>query len=382
MSPRTKTKTAPVDATALRQAILDTETELNTVLLEREEPIRLILLGLLSGQNTYLLGVPGTGKSLMVNSLTDRIAGSNVFTLLMTRFTEPGEVFGPLSLTKLQQDVYERCVDGKLPTAHVAFLDEVFKANSAILNALLTILNEGRYDNGAQAIQVPLMTCIGASNELPQGDDLAALYDRFLLRYVVRPLGEEQNVAKLLRMRPSVPSAILSLQDIEAARKAVSAVTLPDAVIETILKLRQALGSDGVRPSDRRLRQAVSVLQAQAWLEGRDEIEDEDLLVLQHVFWNEPEEQRKVASKVICVAVPALKGLFEMLDVAATQLTVVQDTRQTADARLEASAKLRKLHDKAKREAKGAGKQGAAVLAKLDTYKAIAVRAAMDLAGL
>src|SRR5215475_14097778 len=166
------------------------ENELAASLIERDEVIRASLVALLSQQRLVILGPPGTGKSALVIELARRIspqngAGLRNFAYLMTRFTTPEELFGPVSVSGLKRDEYTRITAGKLVEAELVFLDEIFKASSAILNALLKVANERIFHNGGQEMQVPLISLFGASNEMPQGNELEALWDRFLLRFRV-----------------------------------------------------------------------------------------------------------------------------------------------------------------------------------------------------
>eukprot|EP00977_Amphora_coffeiformis_P017874 scaffold5999_cov149-Amphora_coffeaeformis.AAC.11 len=168
-------------------------------LVEREEESRLVVLGLISREHVLLLGPPGTGKSALGRRLS-KLCEGKFFQRLLTRFTTPEEIFGPLSLRALENDEYRRCTEGFLPTASVAFLDEIFKANSAILNTLLTILNERQFDNGAGKRETCQIRCVvGASNEMPETDELDALYDRFLLRKEVLPVSDE-GIMRILKL--------------------------------------------------------------------------------------------------------------------------------------------------------------------------------------
>ena len=172
-------------------------TQLSAGLLERGTHIRLALLAALAGEHLLLIGPPGTAKSDLARRLSTAFTKASYFERLLTRFSVPEELFGPLSLASLEQDRYERKIEGYLPTASFAFIDEIFKANSAILNALLALLNEREYDYGAGRIRTPLISVIGASNEIPQEDFLAAFYDRFLLRAEVKPICDSEFPALL-----------------------------------------------------------------------------------------------------------------------------------------------------------------------------------------
>ena len=167
---------------ALMDKVKRATASLEYGLVERETEVRLLLLAACCGEHLLLLGPPGTAKSELGRRLSALCDGGLFFERLLTRFSVPEELFGPLSMRGLENDQYVRQIDGYLPTANVAFVDEILKANSAILNSLLTILNERLFDNGSERINVPLLCLVGASNELPESEELDALYDRFLLR--------------------------------------------------------------------------------------------------------------------------------------------------------------------------------------------------------
>jgi MoxR-like ATPase len=158
---------------------------LNASSLEREHIIDGLLASLLSKQNAFLLGVPGTGKSDLVRNICGGITKANYFGYLLTPTTDPSEVFGPVAVTKLLNDEYTRDVDGYLPTAHIGFLDELFRGSSAILNSLLTLLNERTFNNGKENLKTPIQAIIAATNTWPEEESLQAFADRFLFRPTV-----------------------------------------------------------------------------------------------------------------------------------------------------------------------------------------------------
>jgi len=293
------------------------EHALNCSFVERRHEIRALLLALVAREHVLLLGDPGTGKSALTNAFAAALSG-RFFGVLMTRFSVPEEVFGPISLVGLEQDQYRRVVDGYLPTATVAFLDEVFKANSAILNSLLTILNERAYDNGGTRSRVPLELAVGASNELPEDSALDALYDRFLVRRWVCPVADRDALRRLLLTRgePTSPGPIAP-DDLAAVRGLADAVIVPDDVVDAILDIKDALIREhGVSCSDRRWRKMVALVRANAALAGRDAAEREDVAVLVDAIWRKPDERPAIAGTVMRIAAPELGEATRTLDAA------------------------------------------------------------------
>lgn len=263
-------------------------------LIERDTPIRLALLAALAGEHMLLIGPPGTAKSELARRLRQAFTGQTYFERLLTRFSVPEELFGPLSIKALEDDKYQRQTDGYLPTASVAFLDEIFKANSAILNALLTLLNEREFDNGTHRVKTPLVSVVGASNELPQEEELLALYDRFLVRYHVGPVTDE-GFAKLLDLRgqakPAIEAALmLTPADLEHIHAAALKVTVPAKVASLLKAMRKHCQDQKIPVSDRRWRKALFLLQVAAHTDGRSAVSVWDCWLLQHCLWHKPEE--------------------------------------------------------------------------------------------
>ncbi len=281
-----------------RDRLRSIREELGQLFLERAEVIDGALCALLSGHHVLIIGPPGTAKSMLADELCRRLEGATYFQWLLTRFTTPEELFGAVSLAALERDEYRRVTAGKLPEAHIAFLDEVFKANSSILNAILTVLNERRFHNGRVVESVPLITLFGASNELPEDDELQALYDRFLLRFVVGYLEEDFRFLKMLQARPPAARTTLTLAALAGAQAEVAALAVPDAVLRTLAELRRELGRAQLVASDRRYRQALDILRAHAWLAGRAAVSDDDVPFLEHVLWRDPGERAEVRSAI------------------------------------------------------------------------------------
>lgn len=267
-------------------------------LVGRDLAIRLALLAALAGEHLLLIGPPGTAKSLVARRLHLAFADSAYFERLLTRFSVPEELFGPLSIKGLEEDRYERLTKSYLPTASIAFLDEIFKANSAILNALLTLLNEREFDNGAERVATPLMAVVGASNELPESAELDALFDRFLLRLHLAPVSR-QEFPNLLRLRDNVlpvlrDGAKLTHRDLEELQQAAADVDVPDDVLALLGHLREWCNAESVFVSDRRWRKVLKLLQTSALTNGRNKVSIWDCWLLQHCLWSDAGERGKI----------------------------------------------------------------------------------------
>lgn len=270
---------------------------LNAKFYEREAEVEAILIAILSRQHILMIGPSGTAKSALAVELTKIIQGTKYFQWLLTRFSTPEELFGPLSLKDLEQGVYRRNTESKMPEVHVVFLDEIFKANSAILNSLLTIINERVFYNNGLPLQVPLMSVIGASNEYPEdGEGLEALFDRFLLRYEVDYLADDRNFISMMRnagQHGQMPT--MTMDDLIHFQFLTDMVVIEDEVYSAIAKIRNELRDEGIRPSDRRFKQSLSVLQARAFIRKRQVVLVVDIVILENILWETINQKEKVS---------------------------------------------------------------------------------------
>ena len=291
--------------------------DLTQNLIDRAEAIDAAILALLVRAHLLLLGPPGTAKSLLVREVTSRIEGASYFERLLTRFSTPEELFGPLSLSQLESDRYERVTAGTLVEAHIGFVDEVFKANSAILDSLLTIINERVFHQGSGPVHVPLLSLFGASNETPEDGSLAALYDRFLIRVLVSPVADDDSMRLLLRHTEYTPEAEISLDELQTAQHEVFHVPVTDAAVDALIAVKHELEQEGVAVSDRRWRQCTDLLKARAWLDGDDAgATEEHGVVLVNALWSEPDQIRVVERCVSKVCAPLNLEAVELEDAA------------------------------------------------------------------
>lgn len=275
-------------------------SDLKSRYFERDDVIDGAFCALLTGSHLLLIGPPGTAKSQLANEICRKITGARYFQWLLTKFTTPEELFGAVSLKGLENDEYRRVTSGKLPEAHIAFLDEVFKASSSILNTLLTIMNERIFYNGTEKVRIPLISLFGASNELPsEEDELEALYDRFLLRYVVDYIKEDFRFLKMLNTGNEISEdGVITSEELDSCREEAERVKLPSNILKLISRIRKELAKKGITPSDRRYKQSVSLLKSRAYLEGRSEVSEDDLRFLENVLWREPGEKAEIQSVI------------------------------------------------------------------------------------
>jgi MoxR-like ATPase len=296
------------ESLTVRDKFAAVRTELGESLIERSEEIDLLLTGLIAGEHLLLVGPPGCGKSLLIDSLMKWAHGSK-FSCLLNRFSMPEELLGMYSLSELKADKFLRITTNKLPESQYVFLDELFRASPAILNILLKILNEKTFDKGdGVARRVPLEICLGAANDWPSGDEaksLGALMDRFMLRKSVAPISSSAGRQKLLwNNQPPEFSTSLSGHELTAARLDAQGISWSKEAKVALESILDELSRQGVKPSDRRQFKSIAVVQAYAWLNGGDEVLTEHLEILQHVLWSDQDESAKVRSVIMQIAAP------------------------------------------------------------------------------
>ena len=271
-------------------------------LVGKDEIIEILGISLVAGENTFLLGPPGTGKSALVHELAARLGGRS-FDYLLTRFTEPSELFGPFDLRRLRDGDLVTNTEGMLPEADFVFLDELLNANSAVLNSLLSALNERVFRRGREKTRLPMLLAIGASNRLPDDDALNALFDRFLLRVHCDNV-ETNRLNEVLRAgwQREIQTETHPALAIEAARQLQSAVLSVDlqAIQLPLIELVQRLRNAGMPISDRRAVRLQRVIAASAVVCGRAAAILSDVWILRHI-WDTPAQIEMLASHVQAV---------------------------------------------------------------------------------
>ena len=309
----------------LQKRIRNLVASVSEDMFEREEIIAVSLLGALCGQNTFLYGPPGTAKSLISRRIACAFEQPTYFEYLMNRFSTPEEVFGPVSIKALKEDHYIRKTNNYLPKAEFAFLDEIWKSSPAILNTLLTLINERVFRNGEAIEKTPLKALIAASNETPDDNQgLEALYDRFIVRLMVGPIREAQHFDQLLNSKPTVdkieiPSALQVKSSEWAELVAQSYQVKLSAETLTIIhlireQLEQQYETLKVYVSDRRWQRAAMLMKAAALFNDRKETNHSDALLLQHCLWTH-EENRQAIWDIVADAVKA-SGIDSGIDLA------------------------------------------------------------------
>jgi MoxR-like ATPase len=327
---------------------------LNNAFLERTPVIDGLLASVITKQNAFLFGLPGTGKSELVRAVSNGFSGSKFFGYLLSPTTDPSELFGPVAVSKLLKDEYSRDVQGYLPSAHIAFLDELFRGSSAVLNSLLTILNERTFNNGRDVITTPIQSIVAATNSFPQEEALQAFCDRFLFRPTVDLLRAPTSKRLLdawalgITDRPLVESD-LTYADLEELQLEVNKITPSEDFLDAFSQVFEMLATRGIVISDRRRVQILKFMRGWALVQGDDKIYPEHLHdSLIHIVY-QTKDDVAVIREVLEQVIPTAEKLITDIKRAQSGILSEFHALQSNDARnLEdlnrLVSKLRKIH--------------------------------------
>lgn len=290
-------------------------SSLNTVFLEREDVIDGLLASVVTKQNAFLFGLPGTGKSELVRAVSNGFQGSKFFGYLLSPTTDPSELFGPVAVSKLLKDEYTRDTEGYLPSSNIAFLDELFRGSSAVLNSLLTILNERTFNNGKHLITTPIQSVVAATNSFPQEEALQAFCDRFLFRPTITGL-QKPTSRRLLDQwalgivtRPTVESQ-LTYSDLETLNDELNNVKISDEFLDRFSQVFDLLSSRGICISDRRRVQILKFMRGWALVQGDDTVYAEHLhRPLIHIIYQNVDDIG-VIREVLAQAIPTAEKMI------------------------------------------------------------------------
>lgn len=303
VAPPTTPRSFAVDVARASAAFQDLARQMGAQFLDKQEIIRLMTISAIAGEHMVIVGPPGTAKSAMIDMFA-KLIEARYFEYLLTRFTEPNELFGPVDIAAFREGRYTRRLENMLPTAEIVFLDEIFKSNSAILNSLLHVINERKFQNGPEVIQVPLISLFAASNEVPNDDNLAAMFDRFLVRvlsdnldsYHFHELMKKGVSLELRKMTGRAPGEagraggelrpVISARDLRHIQQNFDKfMVFPEEFLTKYKGLVFQIRSEGISVSDRRAVKLLKLFAASAVFDGRTRVHDGDFFILRHI-WN------------------------------------------------------------------------------------------------
>lgn len=298
VAPPTTPRSFAVDVARASAAFQDIARQMGAQFLDKQEIIRLMTISAIAGEHMVIVGPPGTAKSAMIDMFA-KLIDARYFEYLLTRFTEPNELFGPVDISAFREGRYTRKLEHMLPTAEIVFLDEIFKSNSAILNSLLHVINERKFQNGPEVVNVPLISLYAASNEVPNDDNLAAMFDRFLVRvlsdnldsYHFHELMKKGVSLELRKMTGRAPGGgelrpAISARELRQIQQNFDKfMVFPEEFLTKYKGLVFQIRSEGISVSDRRAVKLLKLFAASAVFDGRTRVHDGDFFILRHI-WN------------------------------------------------------------------------------------------------
>ncbi len=310
---------------------------------EKDGEVLALAVALLARENILILGKPGAAKTMLTKLFCKAVMGAVWFYYLLSKTTEPNEVFGPVNPLKFKNGEFVRITKGMAPEAHILFLDEIFKGNSSINNSMLTLINEHQFQNGTDGmVDCPTEMVVGCSNELPEDEKaLAAFFDRFPIRRWVGYIQSDDAFKKFLMSERASSSRItkegctLSLDELHKLQDEVDEVDIYEPVIDTLIAIKKALLNDPnlrLEVSDRKWEKIMSILQAHAYIHGRDEVTDDDLMFLPHCLWNKPEQLPLISKLVGELANPVAAVCQEAVDACKEAVRDLPMNREVSDS--------------------------------------------------
>jgi MoxR-like ATPase len=319
----------PDEAVAIQKANVIMQ-KLGAYFVEREEVIETLFVALLCKHHILLIGPPGTAKTALIASVCNSLGKMKYFAYLLTKFTTPDELFGPLSIQKLKQDVFCRITVDRMPEAQIAYLDEVFNAGSPILNTLLNLMAERTF----QGKKTELECVFGSTNLTPEERSLDAFFDRFIFRLYVDYIHDQANFNRMLENTENKfalpPEEILSAQEIKALQAKVKDVKIK-RILPKLSELWLNLKVENIQVSDRRFagEWLQTALKARAVLNGRDEVIEEDLYVLEHILWSNKADIAPIKMLIAKAINPVIANIQQLI----RQADSIQQSVKTLDAK-------------------------------------------------
>lgn len=362
----------PIDPTTVQSAQVKMQqifVEMNNLFVERDELVKLMLLAITTGTNLLMTGPPGTAKSKITQELCSRIDNANYFQWMLNKTSDPSEILGPFSVKEMENDKFMRITSGKLPEAHIAFMDEVYKSNAPTLNALLTIMNEHIFYNDGKPQSVPLISMFGASNEPPEDETLAALHDRFIFRMEVQYVHDAANKKRMhsnyiddrAGLLGLAAKTTISLAELQTLQQAAKTVKVPKDIINKFIRLINDLDRQAIHVSDRRQNECFKIMQGSAILAGRNCVGLDDFKSLIYVLWEKEEQIKIIESTILKMVNPyddRFKELKENFNQVKSDIDGITDSSQKSKKAIESKGVIEKLVTKINKLVNEASKNG------------------------
>lgn len=363
---------APINPSVLQSAqakMQQISVEINQLFVERDELIKLMMLAITTGTNLLMLGPPGTAKSAITYELCGRIENAKYFQWMLNKTSDPSEILGPFSVKEMENDKFMRITTGKLPEAHIAFMDEVFKSNAPTLNALLTIMNEHMFYNDGKAVDVPLISMFGASNEPPEDESLDAMYDRFIFRMNVQYIHDAANKKRMHSNYVDNRAGLLglagkttiTLEELLVLQQATRGVKVSKDIINKFIRLISDLDRQAIHVSDRRQNECFKIMQGSAVLRGSNAVGLDDFRSLIYVLWEKEEHIPIIESTILKMVNPyddRFKELKENFNQVKTDIESITDSSQKSKKSIESKGVIEKIVGKTNKLINEATKSG------------------------